>query len=245
MTNSKSSKTTLTGNLVHEVSSLIRHKILTLPALKPLDNPHPIVENEDVFIINEMNKCKGLRKVHLETGYTKNIEVMHCVFFPNPEYPLPIFGADIVATPKIITAAICDISPVHKANSIYYGLDLIAQQYKFKERRQLPEWADIFSDYVQFMRIRDNKEKDMFVELVSRYLDIYIEHVYGAKRDQNWINNMKRMDDQIWYCKQQRQNKKTKAVLGQWFDPEWADDYINNTLFDVPNSNWQWWMNGD
>ena len=136
---------------------------------------------------------------------------MHCVFFPNPEYPLPIFGADIVATPKVITAAICDISPVHSADSIYYGLDLIAGQYKFKERRQLPEWADIFSDYVQFMRIRDNKEKDMFVELVSRYLDIYIEHVYGAKRDQNWINNMKRMDDQIWYCKQQRQNKKTKA----------------------------------
>ena len=95
------------------------------------------------------------------------------------------------------------------------------------------------------MRIRDDKEKRMFVQLVERYLDIYIEYVYGAERDKNWINTMKRMDDQIWYCKQQRQNKKTKAVLGQWFDPEWADDYINNTLFDVPNRNWQWWMNGD
>lgn len=85
----------------------------------------------------------------------------------------------------------------------------------------------------------------MFVQLVERYLDIYIEHVYGAERDPQWINTMKRMDDQIWYCKQQRQNKKTKAVLGQWFDPEWAQDYIDNTLFDTPNSNWRWWMNNE
>ena len=245
MTNSKSSNSTLTGNLVHEVSSLIRHKILTLPDLQPFDNPHPIVENDDVFIINEMNSCRGLRKVHLETGYTKNIEVMHCVFFPDPNYPLPIFGADIVATPKVITAAIADISPVYNASSIYYGLDLIASQYKFKEPRALPEWADIFSPFCQFMRIRDDEEKGMFVQLVERYLDIYIEHVYGAERDPKWINTMKRMDDQIWYCKQQRQNKKTKAVLGQWFDPEWAQDYIDNTLFDTPNSNWRWWMNNE
>ena len=68
MTNSKSSQNTLTGNLVHEVSSLIRHKILTLPALKPLDNPHPIVENDDVFIINEMNI--GLSKEIVKIFYS-------------------------------------------------------------------------------------------------------------------------------------------------------------------------------
>ena len=181
-----------------------------------------------------MNRCKGLRKVHLETGYTKNIEVMHCVFFPNPEYPLPIFGADIVATPKVITAAICDISPVHNASSIYYGLDIIASQYKFKEPRALPEWADIFSPFCQFMRIRDDKEKRMFVQLVERYLDIYIEHVYGAERDKNWINTMKRMDDQIWYCKQQKRNDKTRGILKQWFDKDFADMYMNEVLFDEP-----------
>ena len=69
MTNSKSSKTTLTGNLVHEVSSLIRHKILTLPALKPLDNPHPIVENEDVFIINEMNMIINYFSIYILLNY--------------------------------------------------------------------------------------------------------------------------------------------------------------------------------
>ena len=212
-------------SLTAEVSNYIRKELRSFPGVRPMENKYPIVENDKVFIMNEMHQSNKLRKMHLETGYTDNIEVMHCVLYPSVDYPIPIFGADIVATPKVITAAICDISPVHGTDNIYYGIDLIANQYKFKERRKLPEWADIFSDYVQFMRIRDNKEKHMFIQLVDRY--------------------MKRMDDQIWYCKQQRQNKKTKAVLGQWFDPEWAQDYINNTLFDVPNRNWQWWMNGD
>ena len=49
---------------------------------------------------------------------------------------------------------------------------------------------------------------------------------------------MKRIDDQSWYCTSQRKNKKTKAVLTQWFDEEWADNYINNVLFDKPFINY-------
>lgn len=45
---------------------------------------------------------------------------------------------------------------------------------------------------------------------------------------------MLRFDDQIHYCKQQRKNKKTKAVLSKWFSPEFAEGYINDILFDIP-----------
>ena len=31
-----------------------------------------------------------------------------------------------------------------------------------------------------------------------------------------------------------RKNKKTIAVLSKWFDKEWARNYIDTVLFDVP-----------
>ena len=45
---------------------------------------------------------------------------------------------------------------------------------------------------------------------------------------------MRRYDDQLWYCTSQMKNKKTEAVLSQWFDNSWATKYIQNVLFDKP-----------
>jgi phycocyanobilin:ferredoxin oxidoreductase len=58
--------------------------------------------------------------------------------------------------------------------------------------------------------------------------------VQTAQWSDDWVGIMKRLDDQCWYTTSQRKNKKTKAVLSQWFSEEWADKYINNILFDKP-----------
>ena len=94
------------------VANYIREELKGFSGVKFLENKYPIVENDKVFIINEMHQNKKLRKMHLETGYTQNISIMHCVLYPNPNYPIPIFGADIVETPNSVTAAIVDMSPV-------------------------------------------------------------------------------------------------------------------------------------
>ena len=81
----------MSSSLVQHVASIIRNSCENLPDLKPHHNAYPIIEKEDIFIVNEMHECRGLRKVHLETGYTDNIEVMHCVLYPDPEYPPYLF----------------------------------------------------------------------------------------------------------------------------------------------------------
>ena len=73
--------------------------------------------------------------------------------------------------------------------------------------------------------------------MIKESLHLYRGIVENAIFDMQWINTMKRIDDQSWYCTSQRKNTKTKAVLSQWFDSEWADDYINDILFDKPK--WQ------
>ena len=97
--------------IVSDVADIIRSAVKTLPITK-MECDFPEIHKDDVTIVNEMWLCPGLRKLHLETGRTKNLEVLQCVLYPDPAYPIPIFGCDIVANDKVVTAAIVDVSPV-------------------------------------------------------------------------------------------------------------------------------------
>ena len=216
-----------------DLANLIRYSIADFPELEQIITLHDLIRHEKVTIKNEMWKSKGLRRIHLETAETDKIQIVHCVFWPDPAYYLPIFGADIIQTPAGVTAAIVDISPVE-------GVDWsdklapISKQIQFKDNRQLPEWGEIFSPYCKFARLKTEEEQDKFYQVVLEYLRIYCTEVQTAQWSDDWVGIMKRLDDQCWYTTSQRKNKKTKAVLSQWFSEEWADKYINNTLFDKP-----------
>jgi phycocyanobilin:ferredoxin oxidoreductase len=222
--------------IVSDVADIIRSAVKTLPITK-MECDFPEIHKDDVTIVNEMWHCPGLRKLHLETGRTKNLEVLHCVLYPDPAYPIPIFGCDIVANDKVVTAAIVDVSPVRHLNQIdiYPAVTKISNRFQFKERRALPLWSDdIFSPHCKFMRLRTYNERIDYCELLSQLLTVYCGLVEQAELDTDWVNTMLRLDDQIYYCKQQKKNQKTIAVLSRWFDPLWARNYIDTILFDEP-----------
>ena len=125
--------------IVSDVADIIRSAVKTLPITK-MECDFPEIHKDDVTIVNEMWHCPGLRKLHLETGRTNNLEVLHCVLYPDPAYPIPIFGCDIVANDKVVTAAIVDVSPVRHLNQIdiYPAVAKISNRFQFKERRALP-----------------------------------------------------------------------------------------------------------
>jgi phycocyanobilin:ferredoxin oxidoreductase len=43
-----------------------------------------------------------------------------------------------------------------------------------------------------------------------------------------------RHQGQLSYCQQQKRNDKTRRVLEKAFNPAWADQYIEQLLFDDP-----------
>ena len=43
-----------------------------------------------------------------------------------------------------------------------------------------------------------------------------------------------RYEKQQEYCLQQRRNDKTRRILAKSFSSEWADQYIDRMLFDLP-----------
>ena len=51
----------------------------------------------ELYIENEFHKAKGFRKLHIEVAeFSKNLKILHCVFFPDPKFDIPIFGMDLV-----------------------------------------------------------------------------------------------------------------------------------------------------
>ena len=227
----------MSRSIVEDVSDLIRQVVQELPGFEKMDNEYPEIDHEQVHIVNEMWKSTGLRKIHLETGKAQGMDVLHCVLFPDPRYNIPIFGCDIVATPATVTAAIVDVSPVYGAERVYPDIARVANNFTFKHKRPLPLWSEeIFSPHCKFMRLKSEIDKANYYCVVSLYLRIFCDVVRDAKHDHFWPNVMRRIDDQIWYCKSQKKNDKTLAVLSKWFDREFAEKYIDTILFDEPDA---------
>ena len=227
--------------LLLEAFELIKNRINSLIDLKPLNiDPktckiYSKLNKEELFINNEFYQAKGFRKIHLEVAKLgKSLQILHCVFFPDPSYALPIFGADLVVNSNNISAAIVDLSPVgkHLPDSLLSQMRSL-QIPKFTEPRLLPEWGFIFSPYVCFIRPVDLLEEKLFLELIDQYLSLLLSLLVSVRGDEiNSLDTMDRLNYQKRYCLNQKRNDKTKGILTKFFGSSWSDEYINKILFE-------------
>ena len=197
------------------------------------------LEGERLRIENRCYQTPQFRKMHLELAKVgKNLDILHCVMFPRSEYPLPIFGCDVVAGRGGISAAIADISPTtsNKILSAEYHKSLSAlPQVKFSEVRELPTWADIFSDFCLFVRPHNAEEEQDFLDLAASYLRTHCQQ--AVKSSVVSLQEQKvYLAGQQYYCAKQQQNDKTRRVLEKAFGEEWAENYMTTVLFDIPEN---------
>ena len=219
----------------YNLDLLIKAATIGLPKCEEIISDYSEVHKDDVTIVNRLWTCQGLRRIHLERAITPKFEILHSVFWPDPNYDLPVFGCDIVVAGGNVTAAIVDISPFHKQlDYMYDDIRDVSNQYNFDGVRHLPEWGDVFSPYCKFQRLKNGSEIDKFYECTREYIKIYTQMVRESQEDMEWLDVLRRYDDQLYYVNQQRKNTKTKAVLSQWFDTSWANTYIEQVLFDKP-----------
>ena len=227
--------------LLLEAFELIKNRINSLTDVEPLyidpklSKIYSDLNKEELFITNEFYKAKGFRKIHLEVAKLgKSLQILHCVFFPDPCYELPIFGADLVVSSDNISAAIVDLSPVGK----YLPDPLISQLRslkvpKFNEPGKLPEWGFIFSPYVCFIRPVDFVEEKLFLELIDLYLSLLLSLLVKVGEEEiNSLDTMNRLNYQKRYCLNQKRNDKTRGILTKFFGSSWANEYINKILFE-------------
>ena len=196
-----------------------------------------IISNEvgkELYIENEFHKAKGFRKLHIEVAeFSKSLKILHCVFFPDPKYDIPIFGMDLVKVNEVVSAAIVDLSPSSKNQNIKYDKLLTpVDRSVFKSERDIPLWGDIFSKNVFFASLKNQSEKNAFCKIVDHYLLVLIKLSQSTSPDSDEEIIQERINYQKKYCIQQMKNEKTSLVLLKYFDKEWVDEYIKKVLFD-------------
>jgi phycocyanobilin:ferredoxin oxidoreductase len=197
------------------------------------------LEGDKLTIENRCYQTKTLRKLHLELAKVgNNLDILHCVMFPRPEYDLPIFGCDLVGGRGQISAAIADLSPVSQDGNLpaaYHQALSQLPELNFSQPRDLPEWGTIFSKFCLFIRPDNSQEEDQFLGRVRAFLDLHCQQAQQAEtvsREQQNLN----LAGQHNYCTQQQKNDKTRRVLEKAFGVEWANRYMNTVLFDLPAS---------
>jgi phycocyanobilin:ferredoxin oxidoreductase len=197
------------------------------------------LEGEKLRIENRCYQTPQFRKMHLELAKVgTNLDILHCVMFPNPEYALPMFGCDIVAGKAGISAAIADLSPTDPERTLpesYKQALLKINTNKFSEPRDLPPWADIFSDFCLFIRPQSKAEEQDFLAYVESLLTIHTQQALQAKPVSPQQQELY-LAGQNYYCTKQQQNDKTRRVLEKAFGPDWAEHYMKSVLFDVPKA---------
>ncbi|MGA7933181.1 MAG: phycocyanobilin:ferredoxin oxidoreductase [Kovacikia sp.] len=229
--------------LIHKLADSIEeiwHQTLDLsPYLVPEDLGYieGHLEGERLVIENHCYQTPQFRKLHLELAQVgKGLDILHCVMFPNIDYALPIFGADLVGSRSNgISAAIADLSPVNSDRSLpesYQEALLALPATQFSQPRTLPPWGDIFSDFCLFVHPVDEQEEAAFLQRVREFLTL---HCQIASQTTPLISQFE-VDNILarhqYYCSKQQQNDKTRRVLEKSFGAEWTDRYMTTMLFD-------------
>jgi phycocyanobilin:ferredoxin oxidoreductase len=195
------------------------------------------LEGEKLVIENRCYATPQFRKLHLEIARVgSNLDILHCVMFPRPDYALPMFGTDIVSGRGQISAAIVDLSPVSGDRLLprAYQQSLSAlPQPNFSQMRDLPTWGDIFSEFCLFVRPQGEAEHQQFLDRAEAYLALHCQQAIAAK-PVSPEERLQMLAGQQNYCDQQQRNDKTRRVLESAFGSEWADRYMTTVLFDFP-----------
>lgn len=195
------------------------------------------LEGERLIIENHCYQTPQFRKLHLELAQVSNgLDILHCVMFPNPEYALPIFGADLVGRGGgSISAAIADLSPVSVDRILperYQQSLSLLSKVEFSQTRALPDWGDIFSEFCLFVHPVGEQEEEMFLNRVREFLTLHCQIASTETPLTSNLDITKVLAGQRYYCMKQQQNDKTRRVLEKSFGADWTDRYMNTMLFD-------------
>lgn len=195
------------------------------------------LEGEKLVIENRCFQTPEFRKLHLELARVgSNLDILHCVMFPRPNYPLPFFGTDIVGGRGQISAAIVDLSPANASQTLsetYCQALSALPATAFSQVRELPDWGDIFSEFCLFIRPADAAEEAAFLKRVEGFLRVHCQRARQTTPVTTPAAAREILEGQRYYCQKQQQNDKTRRVLEKAFGPEWTERYMTTMLFDT------------
>ncbi len=222
-------------------------------------SPYPI---ENDFLLKEsfFGSRSNPKKVILETWGLKTrkirqarcaclqageiTSVMNLVISPFNNYDLPFFGADFVTLPNGHLIAL-DLQPALKDDQIHtqYFLGKLNSIHA-NWQSKLPLGGDIPSEARQYFspgflwtRIPLGESGDKLISQVIKpafddYLNFFLDLVVNAKRTSP-ERSSHLLNGQKQYMRYRAEKDPARGMLRGFFGDLWAENYINNILFDL------------
>jgi hypothetical protein len=184
------------------------------------DSPK-IDHREDLGHYNYYWKSNYLDMGHIsvvDKREEKGIWMMHVNAYSKSEYPMPIYGFDVVCSEKKVTGCFHDLSPTG------YNDMPVREDFRETKKRNLPEWAwEIFSrEMVAAGNVSDFNEIAELVDIGANNLMHWFDVLL---HQEPIVPSVAYMHARSKYCQNQLLNPHSFAVMLKLGFPE---DYLRD-----------------
>jgi len=171
--------------------------------------------------------------------------VLNFVCFPNPDYDLPVFGADLVTLPggHLILIDLHPMVPAAEHSRVVLpAIAPIHARYQGSESSSLPWGGELpekakpfFSPAVLWTRLPADStgtaklESEVCSGALFDYLDVFLDLVASAEPR---LPSDDRAEAQRRYSRYRIENDPARGMLTRMHGEEWTERLINEVLFD-------------
>lgn len=184
-------------------------------------------------------KLRQIRAAHVQGG--RSLQVLNFVIFPQLNYDLPFFGADLVTLPGGHLIAL-DMQPLFRDDLSYQAkytepilLTFHAHQQHLAWGGDFPEEArPFFSPAFLWTRPQETAIVETHVFAAFKdYLNAYLDFVAQAEL----VDNIKALDEikqaQLRYLRYRSEKDPARGMFQRFYGSEWTEEYIHGFLFDL------------
>jgi len=216
-------------------------KVVECTNEKETDFSYNVNEKKKARIVNVCFSSKEYRKIRMtyyDAGDTT--QVYNAVWYPNPEYNLPVLGIDLLAFNRKKYLAIVDFQPIHdeeKEHSATYQhlLEPIKEKYDSLKGRMSSKFYDEtqhFSEQMLFARF-DNEDivsRDLFPAFqgyVQTHVDLVRNTAPQPDQTEMVLSKVKAYDTYS------ADRDPATGLFAAMYGKEWAEDFVHDFLFSM------------
>lgn len=185
------------------------------------------------------SKLRQIRAAHVQGG--NSLQVLNFVIFPELNYDLPFFGADLVTLPGGHLIAL-DMQPLFRDDPHYQEKYTKSVLPIFEKYRQDLEWGGDFPEEARqffspaFLWTRPQENEVVQTKVFSafkEYLNAYLDFVESAVP----ITDKTQLDEilkaQKRYLNYRAEKDPARGMFTRLYGSEWTEEYIHGFLFDL------------
>ena len=184
-------------------------------------------------------KLRQIRAAHVQGG--QSLQVLNFVIFPEPNYDLPFFGADLVTLPGGHLIAL-DMQPLFRDDPAYqtkYTEPILSTFHSHQEHLtwggDFPEEAKPFFSPAflwtrpQKTEIVETRVFQAFKDYLEAYLD-FVDQAQPATEENDLKEILQAQRNYIGY---RAAKDPARGMFTRLYGEEWTEEYIHGFLFDL------------